>query len=501
MQSMKMMKYPFVIPVYAVASAVLLAMGLFLSSCEKDATLFQGDARIEVSADTVFFDTLFTAVGSATQYIKIYNRESAPVQVNLLQTKQLSQFRFNVDGEEGLDGGPYEIGANDSIYVFIEVTIQPDAPLSVSPFFVEDQLVISQGSQKLEVQLIAYGQNANYIPSINGKGGISVLSCNLGTVSWTDEKPYVIYGVLVIDSCTLVLPEACKVYVHGGIVVNDAQAYNDGQIIVLRHGSIRADGSPERKVEITGDRPETEFQYLAGQWGGIRFVNGSRNNEFKDVIVRNAIVGFIADSASVVNLEAVEISHCAAFGIYARHAETSGSNLLIHNTGSHAIAIAYGGRHRYDFCTLSTTENQDESLTLSNYYCTDPLCQGALYINDLDFTITNSIITGASSDEIALLPSDSGDLGTRFKYAFSNCVVRVKDLLKPKSFPAFMDECKSCILQESSSRMFEDEDKYNFRPDSAAVFLDKGIPVAGITRDLEGKSRNTATPDPGCFEK
>ena len=116
-----------------------------------------------------------------------------------------------------------------------------------SALFIEDQLIIRQGDRQQAVQLVAYGQNANYIPVLNAKGGISLLSCDLGTISWTDDKPYVIYGVLVIDSCTLVLPEACKVYVHGGVVVNEQQVYNDGQIIVLKHGKIKAWAALKRK--------------------------------------------------------------------------------------------------------------------------------------------------------------------------------------------------------------------------------------------------------------
>lgn len=483
-----------------VVLALMACISVFFS-CKKDTTPFEGNARITVSSDTLFFDTLFTKVGSATQFFKIYNKETSPVLVDIRQEKGLTQYRFNVDGQGNLDDGPYEIGPNDSIYVFVEVTIQPDAPVSVSPFFVEDKIIVSQGDNEQTVQLVAYGQNANYIPSLRGKGNVSLLSCNLGTISWNDEKPYVIYGVLVIDSCTLVLPEACKVYVHGGIVVNDQQAYNDGQIIVLGQGTIRALGSPDKKVIITGDRPEEEYQHLAGQWGGIRFVDGSKGNEFNDVLIRNAIVGIIADSASTVDFKAVEISDCAIFGIYARQADITAQNLLIHNTGSSAVAIVQGGKHRFDYCTLNTTVNQDESLSISNFYCTDPLCQELVLIHDLDFTITNSIITGASTDEIALNPSDAADVGNRFKYSFSHCLVRVKDLLKPVAFPDFLDQCNGCIVQEVRDVVFQDEDKYNFRPDSMSVVLNKALPVAGINRDIAGMLRSATTPDLGCYEQ
>ena len=48
---------------------------------------------------------------------------------------------------------------------------------------------------------------------------------------------------------------------------------------------------------------------------------------------------------------------------------------------------------------------------------------------------------------------------------------------------------------------FQDEDKYNFRPDSMSVVLDKALPLPFVTRDIEGKSRNATTPDMGCYEQ
>ena len=55
-----------------------------------------------------------------------------------------SFFRINVDGITGNIAKDVEIAGKDSLYIFAEVTIDPDAPLSNSPFVIEDYLVFAQ---------------------------------------------------------------------------------------------------------------------------------------------------------------------------------------------------------------------------------------------------------------------------------------------------------------------------------------------------------------------
>ena len=48
-----------------------------------------------------------------------------------------------MDGVPGNEATDIEIAANDSLYIFGEVTINPDDPLSLSPYIVEDKLKLS----------------------------------------------------------------------------------------------------------------------------------------------------------------------------------------------------------------------------------------------------------------------------------------------------------------------------------------------------------------------
>ena len=180
-----------------------------LSSCRYSERYYEGgDISLTLSKDTVRFDTVFTTVGSATRSFKIMNplNETLLISKVSLQNQESSFFRINVNGRNGDEVDNVEIPPRDSVYVFAEVTVDPDMPLTSSPFVIEEYVNIDVNGNQQRVLLEAWGQNANYIPSTSSKGGLALLSCSNDKVTWDDPKPYVIYGILLIDSCTLELP-------------------------------------------------------------------------------------------------------------------------------------------------------------------------------------------------------------------------------------------------------------------------------------------------------
>jgi hypothetical protein len=488
---------------------LLFGFGLILIvltqwSCRKEEGFIDGKAKLRYETDTLSFDTVFTAVGSATKYFKIYNDEKLPKLVDIKIKKSNSQFRMNVDGFKGNDLKNIEIPANDSIYVFLEVTVNPNSPLSVSPFIIEDNVLIQNGDKEESVLLVANGQNANYIPRVNGAGTFSYLSCNFSTVNWNDPKPYVIYGILIIDSCTLNLPAGARIYVHGGIARNgDDGYYNDGQIIILGGGSLRANGTLDKKVTFQGTRLEQEFANVAGQWGGIRFFKGSGNNKLNHTEIKNSIIGISTDSATQLSITNAVIKNTSSVGIAASRSNIYGDNLLIYDTGSSALSIGYGGTYEFYHCSFYTSINQDPSIAMSNFKCPDPpLCQSKIFSQAfLNFTMKNSIISGGSDDEINLIPFEKTHFGTiRFSLDMQNNIVRVTDLIKAANYPNFFDFCKGCYNQKREDKVFKSTAKSDFRLDSLSVAFDRGNYISSVPIDLVGKQRNTTKVDLGCYE-
>ena len=119
--------------------------------------------KLQFSADTIIFDTLFTSVGSTTQTLKVYNRNNNSVTISSIYLANLNSegvYRINVDGFPGTNTENVKIAANDSIYIFVEATINPVG--SNLPYLVTDSLIFVTNGKTQNVDLVAYGQNANF---------------------------------------------------------------------------------------------------------------------------------------------------------------------------------------------------------------------------------------------------------------------------------------------------------------------------------------------------
>ncbi len=478
---------------------LFIAIFVLIVSCRRDDYYEGNDVVITFSEDTLRFDTVFTSLGSATRFIKVFNPKDQPILVDVVLKNQTnSYFRINADGIKGPNINKLEINGRDSIYIFVEVTINPDLPTSVSPFIIEDVIEITANGNVTKAYLEAFGQNANYIPSRNGSGGGALLSCNLGQVVWNDPRPYVIYGILYIDSCTLVLPPGTHLYVHGGVVRNENSIYNDGLIVFNKKGKLLSQGTLNQPVVIEGDRLEKEFQDISSQWVGLLFWYESRNNRLDHTIIKNSIIGLRADSLADVSLYSVQISNTGGPAIIGRHGTIYAENSLFFDNNSNALQLTYGGKYTFNYCTVSNSSGQKEAVVMTDWYCPYVLCGLSDYqINKLNANFTNCIFTGSDRDEIGLSQLNADD--NNFKYKFTNCAVRVDELLLPKNTPNFFDNCENCINLKFNDKVFLNRNENDFRLDTMSVVLGKGISLPNISTDKLDKSRKS-TPDLGCFE-
>ena len=167
----------------------LLGFTLFCStfiSCKKDGFITGKDARLTTSADSLKFDTVFTVTGSITKSFKILNNNDQKLLLSKIKLGGglLSPYKMNVNGLPTAEANNIEVAGNDSIYVFVTVTVNPTT--ANLPFILNDSIAINYNGLTKFVQLEAFGQNAVFI-----RNGLVA-----GNVTFTNILPYVILGGL-----------------------------------------------------------------------------------------------------------------------------------------------------------------------------------------------------------------------------------------------------------------------------------------------------------------
>ncbi len=481
-------------------SLCLISLIGSLNSCREDIVIDTPEIDLSFSLDTLRFDTVFTEIGTITRFVKVYNNELDAVIIDniSLANSDESFFRLNADGIAGQAINDIRVEGQDSVYIFVEATINPNNPLEVSPFVIEDNILINVNESDYSVQLEAWGQNANYIPSRFSAGDITAANCN-GTLVWNDSKPYVIYGVLAIDQCNLVIEAGTEVFVHGGIAINENGIFNDGILVITEAGSLTINGTPDEPVTIKSDRLEESFQEVQGQWGGILIQSESRNNRISNTIIQHSIVGISVDSAATLDIQNTEISFTSGSGLIGSHAFISAENCLFHSNAISGISINYGGFYSINHCTVANYDNQGAALSMNNFRCTDPLCEGQILVNPLVAELNNCLFVGNEDDEISLVDLTDGETGF-FDYQMNNCIVTVDELLEADAFPEFFDNCNNCENITRQDTLFFDLPDFDYHLDTLSLAIDFGIPIQGIETDLEGNPREIPEVDAGCYE-
>jgi len=482
--------------------ALAIVWAYCTTSCTKIEFVEDSSAALEFSHDTLSFDTVFTTVGSATRSFRVHNRNDKFIRISKISVVQdRTFFRMNVDGLVGNTLTDIEIPPNDSIWVFFEVTVDPDEPFSMSPFVINEQVTFETNGNQQSVVLEAWGQNANYIPNRSAVGEQRLITCDLNEWVWDDPRPYVIYGVLVIDSCTLTMPPGTQVYVHGGFGrLPDGTRYSDGILFFLRNGKLNIAGTAEDPVVIQGDRLESTFAETSGQWGRIHLDDLSRGHEIEHAVIKNSILGIYVDSLADLNIRNSIIQNTSSSGLIGYRANIEAENCLFHSSGGNNVTITLGGSYNFKYCTLANYGTPTEALRASNFTCLDdPLECNQPVAARLSLNFVNSIITGSSRDEISLIDAVPDDPDF-FSYRFDHCIVRVDELLDANAWPDFFDNCTDCLEDMRDDPLFVDANGGEFHLDTLSLAEQMATPLQSIRQDLEARDRDLANPDIGCYE-
>ncbi len=245
---------------------------LFIS-CEKEDLNTSTTAKLEFSEDTILFDTIFTTIGSSTKRFTVKNPYNKSIEINsiYLAGGVSSPYRLNIDGHAGDRLENVELKEKDSLYIFVEITVDPNN--SNLPMVVKDSIIFSFNNTQQDIDLIAWGQDVNLI---NGEV--------IGTETWINNKPYLIYNSMLVDTnSVLTIEPGVILYFH-----KDSRLYVAGTIV--------SNGTYESPILFQGDRLENDYEDIPGQWDGIWLMAGSKDNIFNFTEIKNAIIGIQVDT-------------------------------------------------------------------------------------------------------------------------------------------------------------------------------------------------------------
>jgi hypothetical protein len=459
---------------------VILSIGIFFSCKKEDKFITSIDAKLSTSVDTLKYDTVFTTVGSVTKSFKIFNLNNKKLLLNNVQLKggAVSFYKMNVDGLSGTQFSNIEVAANDSVYVFISVNVNPNA--SNIPFVIQDSVLIQYNGNSKYVQLQAYGQNAIFLRNYKVTGN----------VTWNKTLPYVILGALQVDTtATLTITEGTKIYLHA-----DASFIVDGTLIT---NGKKWDST---KVKFTGDRLDEPYKDFPATWPGVIFRGQSKNNMLNYTNISNAYQALVADGPSINANPKIVLNECVInnaydAGILAINSSINARNCLISNCGNN-IGIALGGTYNFNHCTVATYSNsnilhKNPVLFVTNYN----KINNVIFTNNINATFNNCIFWGEFGTVEDEVVADKLGSGT-FNVNFNKCLYKVKT-----SINLLINSIGGIVNNTPQFDSISTNQKfYNFRLKATSPAINAGV-ASAITIDLDGSPRPVGLPDIGCYEK
>ncbi|MBT4915683.1 MAG: hypothetical protein HON66_02540 [Formosa sp.] len=437
---------------YVILSLITL---VFWSSCRQDFIFHPSSDNLSFSKDTVYLDTIFSNIGSSTYTLKVYNQSNKDILIPSIKLSkgQNSNYRMNVDGLignstfVGKEFENIEILARDSMYVFIETTIDILSLVgNETHFLYTDAIEFENTSGIQKVELVTLVKDAIFIyPDRDTDGiteslyfdidgdGISDETSIRGRfledseLNFTNEKPYVIYGYAAVgDGKTLNINPGARIHFHA-----------DSGLLITDNASLHVNGLPsldsdllENEVIFEGDRLEPLYEDIPGQWQTIWLYNGSVDNVINYATIKNGTIGVLSDGneldPSKFQITNSQVYNHSNFGILGRATSIVAENLVINNCGLSSFAGTFGGNYNITHSTIvnywSSSFRQFPALLLNNFIVdienevtTNPM---------ITANFTNCIIYGNNNPELLI----EKEISEGLNFKFTNSLIYFDDL-------------------------------------------------------------------------
>jgi hypothetical protein len=455
---------------YVILFNLILLLGMTFSNCKK--TELFSKSNVTFSLDTLVFDTVFTTIGSTTKNFKIFNPDSKTIELDEIELMggKNSPFRINVDGSTGTKFLNNKIEGKDSMFVFVDVK------LSVTgknlPVVIEDSIRIKTNGKNQYMNLMVWGQDAyfHYLDTLKEE-------------VWKNDKPHVIINYAMIDSTkSLTINAGTKIYLH------------KNSVLYVKKSSLNIQGTKENPVVFQGDRLESYYKEVPGQYYGIYFQEALPSS-INYSIIKNGTAGIhVFSSQNNISNPTVKISNSilqnnSSYGLFLfSNPWVEIENTIIAKNGTYGVFILQGATFKSTHSNIlgyATSDNNSGALAIKNNY-TNPKNK-ITYVSPLDIIINNSIIYGFKDDEILF---DTINDKAAIKYSFTNNLLKLKNTSNKSNF-------KKNIWNKTP--LFKDVSNNDYHPDQGSPLFSGGDPLLSLPIDLDGKKRNNP-PTIGAYE-
>lgn len=428
---------------------LMLSLIASLASCNDEEVFnLNSKAVLTFSSDTISFDTVFSTIGTSTKNFQVYNRNNENLRLSSVRLASggTSGFRINVDGQYGVSHSDVDILRNDSIFIFVEVTVHPQE--ADSPILVEDSIIFTTASGlRQQVMLRAYGQDIIVLKGMTIDSDTTLCS----------PRPYVIYDSLVVN-------EGATLHIGAGSTL----CFHPEAGLTVR-GTLDIQGTYEQPVTLRGDRTDKMFPYLpydrlASQWQGVRFTSSSTGNTINCADIHSGTFGIrcdaTADSIRQLTLTNSTIHNVAGYGLAAVNSNIYVANCQISNSMLDCISLL-GGTYDFYHCTIAQFYpwKADRGNAV---VCSNADGRQAFPLHRMRFF--NSIITGYATDEIfatRMQDTDSTRLAdSEFNLLFDYCLVNTDTTDASQYFTNCLIDHKDSLINRAGNFKTIDTDIY-----------------------------------------
>lgn len=472
----------------------IVFISLCMMACQHEIVSDDPALQLRFSHDTVLFDTVFTAMGTSTQQVMIYNPNKKALHIAQVSMHEGKHFHINIDGENDLEEmRDILVRGGDSLFLFVRAHIDPLD--ENSPVLVEDDIALRVNGKTQHIKLQAYGQN---IYKIQGKDGLKVYQ----DLTLKNTRPYLLYDTVAVAG-ELTIEAGTTIYMHTGAML-------------YAYGSVNALGTKEQPIIFRGDRTDRLFDSVpyrmaSGQWDGIYLIHPSDyptpTYTLDYVNILSGSIGLYTYSETAkpcpkMTLRNSRIHNHSYYGLVLQNVDAEVVNCEISNCASYCVYLA-GGKHDFVHNTIAAYYGYPyTNLNIHNNILADDVA--AVYINNLSkqtaktvSSFSNCIITGGRKNNLVV----ATPLDDYYEGHFEGNYLRTDSLSEVYARNnVYASDSDSCVFK-NIYYLYKEYHYYDFHLDSLspARGIADSIAALAYPMDRDGAPRK-GRPDAGCYE-